>query len=507
MTVEAGSSIAPRVGWKGLRGLRIDCLGDCGPFSRLGDSIGYRLSYRGCDYLIDCGVPIFHKIGAEGVNRIRGILVTHSHDDHRRWLTDLALFRHYVPGGEGRPALVAIEDVLAECERTSRAALERTLTADSKSVIETAYGTYFDARPFGPRARFRIVRLPGTPPGATTSWKIVDRQDQPVPPSRAKAILNPRDERNPPRMLFRDPGTGLWVDPDLFYSFEESEYYEPDERPFVDPESGLTLRAVNGTSWHGLYSSSVLVETESERVFFSSDTVFDPDLWRQLATERKAQKLPEDGEAFATAACLVADINDLIEKTWSETRAERATRILAESPVVLHDVAARSSVVHTNYASIARGRWRNLVLVHSPDRFVSRHPLGRVAPSLRVVGPDLYEQVGERLYTLSADVYVRDDERLYVGFASTSGAFEIVDENGLLDIAPARSGRKPLGTVDLYRVLSGGYYPLGGGEPRDFRLRPDGNVEEVRWCATGSEGRLAQDRRPALEPVLSLADL
>ncbi len=192
---------------RSIAGLRIDCLGDCGPFSRIGDSIGYRLAYQGAEFLIDCGFPLFKKLGLGGVGRIRGILVTHSHDDHRRWLTDFALFRYYAPLGVGRPLLLGTEDVQAEAEAMSRPALQKTLSADSRTVISVAYENFFDARPIGPRPLYRMIE-------DGRAWRVVDREGTVLPPSRAKVVINPRDTRSAPRMLYRDGPTGLWVDPD-----------------------------------------------------------------------------------------------------------------------------------------------------------------------------------------------------------------------------------------------------------------------------------------------------
>ena len=44
-----------------MQGIRVDVIGDSGPFSEIGKSIGYRISYRGNKYLLDCGAPLFQQ--------------------------------------------------------------------------------------------------------------------------------------------------------------------------------------------------------------------------------------------------------------------------------------------------------------------------------------------------------------------------------------------------------------------------------------------------------------
>lgn len=75
-------------------GITVKILGDYGPFSRMGKSIGYQIVIGGASYLIDCGAPLFQQIGGHGLKEIRGLIITHCHDDHKRWFTDLALYRY-----------------------------------------------------------------------------------------------------------------------------------------------------------------------------------------------------------------------------------------------------------------------------------------------------------------------------------------------------------------------------------------------------------------------------
>ena len=72
-------------------------LGDFGPFSRTGKSIGYLAKPADDSFLVDCGAPLFDMLGGHEINAIDGLIVTHCHDDHKRWFTDLALFHLYAP--------------------------------------------------------------------------------------------------------------------------------------------------------------------------------------------------------------------------------------------------------------------------------------------------------------------------------------------------------------------------------------------------------------------------
>ena len=78
-------------------GIILRVLGDSGPFSRMGKSIGYQIEIGQSCYLIDCGAPLFHLIGGHGLKKVGGLLITHCHDDHKRWFSDLALFCRYAP--------------------------------------------------------------------------------------------------------------------------------------------------------------------------------------------------------------------------------------------------------------------------------------------------------------------------------------------------------------------------------------------------------------------------
>ncbi len=73
-------------------------LGDCGPFSRIGKSIGYQVTIGQFSYLVDCGAPVFQQLGGHKLKEIKGLIVTHCHDDHKR----IELVRFTDEGSNGK---------------------------------------------------------------------------------------------------------------------------------------------------------------------------------------------------------------------------------------------------------------------------------------------------------------------------------------------------------------------------------------------------------------------
>lgn len=125
-------------------GISLKIIGDTGPFSLVGKSICYQLEVGEELYLVDCGAPLFELIGAEKLMKVKGVFGTHSHDDHKRTFTDLALF--YLYGGKGtkKLPLITTETIHEEYHKSSKAALERTLSLDSKRVVDVPYDVFVE---------------------------------------------------------------------------------------------------------------------------------------------------------------------------------------------------------------------------------------------------------------------------------------------------------------------------------------------------------------------------
>src|SRR5512133_3669793 len=104
------------------QGIHVSVLGDYGPFSRIGKSIGYQVTIGRSSFLVDCGSPVFQKIGGHGLKDIKGLIITHCHDDHKRWFSDFALFNRYAPDFGHRLPLMTSERVNQGLEESSSSA-------------------------------------------------------------------------------------------------------------------------------------------------------------------------------------------------------------------------------------------------------------------------------------------------------------------------------------------------------------------------------------------------
>ncbi len=474
--------------------LRVDVIGDSGPFSEVGKSIGYRVSFGGKFYLLDCGAPLFQQLGIEGVREIDALFATHSHDDHKRWFTDLALFLFYSTNPRSTLRLVTSDDLQSEFRDTSRAALERSLSFHSNSVVEVPYENFIRTTPIGPKAKFRIEQVT-EPDGECTSLRVLDSYGNAVPPNVAKVVVHPWGSR--PRMLFKDPETGLWVEPGSYYSFSESAFYEKDQRNYCDSSTGLVVEAHNAAQWHGPSTIGYKFITPSgEKLAFSSDTVYDPDLWQKLAEE--VRPLPPECESngFSQARILRDDINKYIQKTWSNQRLLDA-KSQYEGCALIHDVAGPKSVVHTDYNCLLSGVWRDLILTHSPDLFTSQIPLMQAGMCLLVHRNKFYEFVGDRPFPFKADYYFKYDKRYFVGKVCPDGKWKVLrGPKGLYIQEPqsANNGDEVVASVRVFESAGGRYFEYRG-EQGVFSVRRDGRVEFLHEEPTGSRGEIVEDLR------------
>lgn len=482
-------------------GLRIDIIGDSGPFSQLGKSIGYRVSCHNAQYLIDIGAPVFQILGESGIQQIRGIVATHSHEDHKRWFTDVALYRYYATRRREQLRLISTEQIIEEFSKTSKAALERTLSADSKRIVEVPFSEFVHTAVAGPRPRFRITQVEAEP-GRGTVWRVVDERGEVVPPGKAKVVVKP--EANRPRMLFRDDETGEWVEPETYYPFSCGRFYQSDVNPYLDEDGELQIHLIKSPAWHGPPTVAARISTPDEALVLSSDTVYDPELWSRLCQEHHEQKLTMTGEEFEQAPILYGEINDYVERIWSEER-YRAALAAYQDAVVIHDVDVTGSVVHTPYPTIVDAGIERLLLTHSPDRFVSTIPLTLAGKVFRITGDRFYEEVDGELYDCDADVYVKNFSSAYVGYRSTNGRYRVIETDGMLDILP-RDEEVEATTVmfvDLLRDLDGQYFPEIPDISQTYQRRPDGRMERVRFHDGGSEGTVVESLRKPTDVVLA----
>ncbi len=96
-----------------------DVVGNTSAFSVLGESSGYMVTVNDHAYLLECGSPLFPILGYRGLAGIRGVFGTHSHEDHKRWLTDIILFTFYNPLLKHKLRIISSEPVLDEFAKNS----------------------------------------------------------------------------------------------------------------------------------------------------------------------------------------------------------------------------------------------------------------------------------------------------------------------------------------------------------------------------------------------------
>ena len=375
-----------------------EVIGNTSPFSLMGESSCYMVTVNGRSYLLDCGTPIFPHLGYEGIADIKGIFATHSHEDHKRWFTDIVLFTFYNPLYKHRVRLISNEMILEEYAKNSKAALERSLSPDSKRIIDIPYDEMVEPVVIGPRSRYFITfRSEGH---GAFYYRVEDRAGNILGPEKAKIFINPAANR--PRLLFKDEESGEWVEPESYYCLSSESFYERDRNIYRDA-------------------------------------------------------------------------------------------------VVVHDVARKDSIVHTDYADIADVPVQELFFTHSPDNLTSLRPILTSHRKLVLRDGRVHEAVKGRLHPFDADVYVHHFSRDLVGYRAENGAYKVIRNNGLLGIAEADGPEKGFMNVDLFEDVKGEYYPLLKETNQSYVVREDGKVEEVTRFHDSSTGRVVQDLRGTLQ--------
>lgn len=476
-----------------IDGITVHILGDFGPFSRMGKSIGYQVEIGDFICLVDCGAPLFQQIGGHKLKNINGIIVTHCHDDHKRWFSDLALFNLYAPDVHHRVSLLTSEDIHNGIVRASMPALEKSLSADSKTVVDIPYEAYVSPLMLGPKARYRIVaRDEGN---GRTGLCITDGSGAVLPPDRAKIVISLKTKT--PRMLFKDPECGEWVEPESFYAYSSDLFYEAEKNIFRGP-GGFTIEAVKAPVWHGIAGIGIRIKTGKETLVFSSDTVHDTELWKQLYTEKRARKSVMTDKEFDAAPVIYGDINDYIERTWSEARYLAAVSAFQDA-VVIHDISAGNSIVHTDYEKLGNTVLEKdkTLLTHGPDRLTSEWTLCYSGKTFRISGRRFFEVVDGELCPMNADIYHKEAGKYFVGYRNERGKHAVYSNKGRLRFSSEDGTAlgEPLYRVDLYEDIAGKYFPELEQENAMYRKRPDGKVEILETLSEGSRGRLVENRR------------
>lgn len=480
---------------KNNQGIIVKVLGDYGPFSRIGKSIGYQVTIGESCYLVDCGSPVFQKFGGHGLKSIKGLIVTHCHDDHKRWFSDFALFNRYAPDVEHRLPLMTSEKVNTRLAEGSAPSLALSLADDCRHVIDIPYDEYVKFTTIAPRAKFRIEHIPV---GKELSrWAVVDRHGAIVSPEQAKVFIG---ASGTPRMLFKDPPSGEWVEPESFYPFSSPVFYDETWTPFVDPE-GFTIEAINAPVWHGVPSIGVKFTTGSDTVIFSSDTNHDLELWECLYKEKITQQPGMSATEFAAASVIYGDINNYIERIWSEARYRDAVATFT-SGIIIHDIAVRKSVVHTDYRRLEHTtlNQKKTILTHSPDKMTSAWLLCEAEKEFFVSGESFFEVVAGKPQPIIGDFYHKEDGRYFVCFLNDNGEHAVYERDLVLSLStdPFRGEGDLIARIDIYEDIAGQYLPLLPPGDSHYRRRPDGRIELVEYTENSSSGRMVADHRPYL---------
>ncbi len=481
-------------------GILVRVLGDYGPFSAMGKSIGYQVSIGDSSFLVDCGSPLFQQIGGHGLKAIKGLIITHCHDDHKRWFTDLSLFNRYAPDIQHKLPVFTSEAINEGLVISSGPALNTSLNGDSRTVVDLTYTDYIDFRRLGPRAKYRIIRRDT---GAGVSrLEVVDGHDVTVGPGLAKIVISAKN--GSPRLLFKDPHYREWVEPEQFYPFSSPIFYEENSNLYHDP-SGYTIEAINAPVWHGVPSIGVRFRTAAESLVFSGDTAHDTELWQVLHTEKRPQQLHCSPGEFEAAAVIYGDINDYIERIWSSERYHDALAAFDDA-VVIHDIATRRSVVHTDYRRLEHTvlQKERTILTHSPDRMTSEWALSKADKSFLIQGKTFSEMVGDRVLPMDAAVYHKQEGKYYVGYKNPDGATTVYDADGILNVGGEWENGTERYRVDLYEDIGGKYLPkLADGDGSHYAERIDGRVERVTRHDEGSRGMIVEDLRGRLMNIES----
>ena len=468
-----------------------EVIGNTSAFSMMGESSCYMVTVNDCSYLLDCGSPLFPYLGYKGISEIKGIFATHSHEDHKRWFTDIVLFTFYNPLYKHKLKLISSEVILEEYSKNSKAALERSLSPDSKRIIDIPYDEMVEAVTIGPKSKY-FINLKTRADGSFY-YQVENRDGQVIGPEKAKIFINPAANR--PRLLFKDDETGEWVEPESYYSLCSETYYEKNHNIYRDEKADFTVQAIKSSVWHGVPTIGFRIVTQENTLLFSADTVYKPELWKQLCEEYRPQRFESiSREKFEKSSILFGDINDFIERTWSRERYESALSAYKDS-IVIHDVARRDSVVHTDYADIAHAPIDRLLFTHNPDNLTAFKPILKSNRKLVLRDQEAYESVKGKLYPFDADLYVHHFSCDLVGYRSDRGEYKVIEKDGLLGAVEADGPGDGLMRVDLYEDICGEYFPLLKDQNRTYRVREDRQVEEVTRVGNTSHGRVVDNLR------------
>lgn len=201
---------------------------------------------------------------------------------------------------------------------------------------------------------------------------------------------------------------------------------------------------------------------------------------------------------FESAPVIYGDINDYIERVWSEERYNEAVNAF-NAAVTIHDITIGNNPVHTSYESLADcnlAKERSL-LTHCPDNITSEWILTHSGKEFKIEGEEILEIAGDKIYPMNADIYHKEARKYWVGYKNDNGRYTVYKKEGLLSISKdnIRPSGDPLFRVDLYEDLNGCYFPKLEDGSSVYIKRDDGKVELVEYSEEGSSGTVVKDCR------------
>ena len=146
---------------------------------------------------------------------------------------------------------------------------------------------------------------------------------------------------------------------------------------------------------------------------------------------KRPQRSSLTRKEFDAASVIYDDINDYIERTWSKERFQDAVNAFKDA-VVIHDIAVRNSVVHTDYRKLKNTTLQKdkTILTHSPDTMTSHWVLSETGKCFKIKGKVFFEVVGDTLYPCNADIYHKEAGKYYVGYKNTEGMYTVYEKTG-----------------------------------------------------------------------------
>jgi hypothetical protein len=227
-------------------------------------------------------------------------------------------------------------------------------------------------------------------------------------------------------------------------------------------------------------------------------------LWESLCKERLTPCRNMTDDQFAEATVIQGDINDFIERAWSAERYQDAVAAFRDA-VVVHDIALKKSVVHTDYTNLSRTTLdrERTILTHSPDKMTSEWVLSEAEKQFRISGNSFSELVGESEFPMNADFYHKEAGRYFACYRNESSRFGILEHDGILHLSTDPYGGKgrEVCRVDIYEDIAGEYFPWIDDDSAYYRQRPDNRVERVEYTAAGSTGTVMENQRPRLSTI------